>query len=143
MLKLADLNDQQRSDRDAVVETLERAGWEGTINQQIVDQGMPFEFQASLEYDGNADMSLMAQYDAEEPALELSLEATRGEVVLSISPGSKLQQLLDLIVSFQDEISSDNFREYVDKILDVAPEVFVDRGEDGMRPLVKDDDTSL
>src|SRR3954453_7811587 len=143
MLKLADLNDQQRSDREAVVETLERAGWEGTINQQIVDQGMPFEFQASLEYDGNEQMSLMAQYDAEEPALELTIEAPRGELVLSIEPGGKLQQLLDLIVSFQDKISPDNFREYIDKILDVAPEVFVDRGEDGMHPLVKDDDTSL
>jgi hypothetical protein len=143
VLKLDDLNDRQRRDREAVVDTLTQAGWDGTVNQQIVDQGMPFEFQASLEYDDNDAMSLMVQYDAGDPTIELTLDALEGEAVLSITPGNKLQELLDLIVAFQDEISANNFRVYVSKILDLAPDVYVDRGEDGMQKLVKDDDLSL
>ena len=142
MLKLADLNDQQRSDREAVVETLERAGWEERSTSRSSIRGS-IEFQASLEYDGNRrDVAHGPVRRGGAGAGAQPRGAARRGRALDLA-GGKLQQLLDLIVSFQDEISSENFREYVDKILDVVPEVFVDRGEDGMQPLVKDDGTSL
>jgi hypothetical protein len=129
-MHLSELNDDQICFRMKIIDTLSKAGWQPTANQEIIERGEWFDHEASMQY-LNDSMILLAEYSAERDAIDLSIDEILGPGLrLQVYFEDKLDETLDAIVGFQDAIDPDNFQFHVRALVRVCPEVHAADGED-------------
>ena len=118
---------QPKSESAEIIKRLSAAGWHQTIKGEALGR-------AELEYD-NGKISLLVDQGAEHGWLDLSIydESDEGSDFSLQCPG-KLNEVLDLIITFQDKISFDNYKEFLRELVKVA-DVYVDAGGDDFVPL--------
>jgi hypothetical protein len=122
--------DQQRI-RKQIITRLTKAGWtEGAATSGFDDGDFVLE-EAVMEFHGLMDLTV--SYSASEETLTLILEVALGHGLTIVMKCFKvLEAVLDLIVSFQDKVSDQNFQDYIVQIVDICPEVYADRGDEGL-----------
>jgi hypothetical protein len=133
-MTLDELTDDQRSDRQTVVDTLVPKGWLPTDVHLNVENGEWEEYEASLEH-ATDSTTLLFEMHAEDDSYELAIRTPQGELPLIIYPRGELQALLNVVVEHQDTVNSDTFRAFAAAILDVCPEVLVDSEDGEPQPL--------
>jgi hypothetical protein len=107
------------------------SGWEGPVDAEMFEKGRLCDPEARMEYQNNKKMNLELDYLAESHLIMLSIYGKFGESMdIGIYFEDKLQELIEIIISFQDEISSSNYKEYLRKILKIFPSnTYIARGE--------------
>lgn len=118
--------DQQREHDKIIIERLTRSGWQRTDRSDVFGT-------ADLTYQ-NQYLSLGVLHEWKDDSITFKIIDKNNTLYLAIYFKGNLQQLLEVITSFQDEISPDNFKEHIGKIIKVCPSVYVDTG-DGIVPL--------
>jgi hypothetical protein len=126
-----EMSKEQLKIRDQITTRLEQAGWtEGAAISGFDDGEFVLE-EAVMEL--HRLMDLTVSYSASDETLTLILEVTLGHgSTIVMKCFQVLGDLLDLIVSFQDKVSENNFQDYIVRVVDICPEVYVDRGDEGL-----------
>ncbi len=124
------MTEQQRHDTALIMEVLQQAGWSKT------DRATVFGV-ADLTYQ-NETLEVGMVYEWTDNLRYFHITHTTQELSLAIAFETNLQELLQLVVSFQDQMSSDNFRSYIRALLNLCPSTYVDTGDE-LIPL-KDDE---
>jgi hypothetical protein len=107
------------------------SGWKGPLDAEMFEKGRLCDPEARMEYQNNKKMNLEIDYLAESHLIMLSIYGKFGEAMdIGIYFEDKLQELIEIIISFQDEISSSNYKEYLRRILKIFPfNTYIARGE--------------
>lgn len=135
-MKKTELSKEELKERNLFVSHLKKAGWSETGINQMFDDGDFVSEEAQMEF-ANDQMSLLLEFSTELRGFKLYLTANSGkEANFVIQYEEKFAELLDLITSFQHKISSRNYKTYMQKILDLCPQTFVDVPEKGLHQLV-------
>ncbi len=125
-----EITEKELEEQSTIIQRLTDAGWNQT------ERGTVFKT-ANMEYQ-NKTMQLEVDYGYEKDSFYFLLYDHEGKGVdLIIYFEDKLQQLLDTIISFQDEISPNNYREHIRKILSVCSSTYLDTGDEPV-PLIDD-----
>ncbi|MDQ2808499.1 MAG: hypothetical protein M3Z04_16560 [Chloroflexota bacterium] len=138
-MKKSEMNESQLQERDLFIATLEKAGWQGTPNNVLFDDGYRIEEEATMQYFKDA-ASMLAYYNATKAVIYLNLQFSGRELRLIIHYTNKLKAALETLVSFQDIISAKNYKQYVGELLDVCPHIDLMRGQEGqiITPILRD-----
>jgi hypothetical protein len=124
------ITEKELDEQSTIIQRLTGAGWKQT------ERGTVFKT-ANMEYQ-NKTMQLEVDYGYEKDSFYFSLYDHEGKGIdLIIYFEDKLKQLLDTVISFQDEISPNNYREYIRRILSVCSSTYLDMGDETV-PLVDD-----
>lgn len=125
------MNNKQINERQLVVNLLGEAGWIETEHSKKFETEFWLYKEAVLDYD-NTSMKMTVEYCAENEDLTYMMtDVTNMGIILRIVYGDKLAEILNLIVSFQNAITSDNYKRYIKKLINVSPKVSLDLGEEG------------
>lgn len=139
-----ELTDRQLQNREMIVERLTSAGWKGTASNRLFDKGKSARCEARMTFK-NSTMKLTVTYFADKELVYFGLYDTLGKgVSIATNFENMLEEWLDLIISFQNELSSDNYKYYIEKIVKKFPSVFVEIEEEGeltLIPLLLDNET--
>jgi hypothetical protein len=121
---------RKRSSRDAatITEVLTKAGWKKTPKGEVQER-------ANLGYK-NRSVTISVEQGSKSGWLTLSIyeKPTLGSD-FELHHRDKLDQVLKEIVRSQDEISFSNYKTFLQRILQIVPDTFVDT-DDGLVPLV-------
>jgi hypothetical protein len=121
---------RQMQEQSVIIQMLTSAGWKKTGRGELSNV-------ANLEYQ-NKMMDLEVDYHDEDGSIYLSMyDHDENGIELIIYFHDKLGELLSVISSFQDEISSTNYKDYLEKILTVCPCTYLDT--DGEHVLLTND----
>lgn len=112
--------EQQERNAKAILAILGAAGWRPTDRAKVFGV-------ADLTYE-NAAVQLEATYEWTDDLLYFTMIADGLELPLAINFSAKLEDVLQALISLQDQISEDNFRDHVRSLLRVCPSMFVDTG---------------
>jgi hypothetical protein len=135
-MRKTEMTEKQLQERTTVIEMLTTAGWTGLLEDDLFERGRLCDPEARMEYQ-NETVSLEVDYLAETPSIMLSVYGSQGESMnLSIDYEDKLQEILTAIISFQDSISPQNFKEPLRKLLKVCPSTTYIEREDGFVKLI-------
>ena len=153
-MKKEDLTPQQLVERELLVQTLTKAGWEASAFNRLFDKGHFVRCEALMNYQ-NATMELGVGYFASQERIyfgfheKVSADGLESIVLrppagldIAIEYDDQLEDLLQLIVSVQDQISAENYKKIVRQILRICPKAYLWReGDfgDEMIPLLLDD----
>lgn len=132
-----EMTPKQLQDREVIVSTLTQAGWKGTASNRLFEQGKPARAEARMVYQ-NRSVKLTATYFASKEMVYFGIyePSGRGVSIASCFNGN-LPPMLEKMTTFQDSISSENYKDYIRKIMRMMPESYVER--DGqLIPLVND-----
>lgn len=136
-MRKREMTSEQLKSRSVFIKNLGQAGWVGTGVNELFDSGDYVSEEAQMEHNSKK-MTLIAEFSAEKESLLLYLDAPDGrQASFTIQCMMNLPDVLAVIVSFQDQISPDNFRSYISKIINVCMNVFVDTPQ-GLQQLTKD-----
>lgn len=137
-MRKSEMTEKQLQERRKFIDILVVAGWEETIKNKLFERGLWLNEEASMEYHSQ-DMSLAVGYSGNKDVIYLSIENALGiGVSLTIYFEDKLTQLLDAIISFQDKITSANYKMCIRKILQICPLTYADLDEEGVMLLLVD-----
>lgn len=127
-----EMSKDQLAIRQTIIARLDKTGWSESEALSGFDRGDFEPEEVIMEYNGL--MNITVSYNASENLIHLIMESWLGgpSVALEINFLDRLNELLDLIVSFQDKVTEHNFRKYVAKVVEVCPEVYVDLGDIGL-----------
>jgi len=123
-MRKSEMNEQQLRNREIFVETLTSAGWNALNFNQQFDAGLWVSPEASMEYI-NPEMTLRFDFICKDPRTILYLDSTEGKSLgLVFKCEDRLEQLLEIVVGFQDSINSANSKDKVEELLVVCPKIF-------------------
>lgn len=135
-MRREDMSPAQLQERETVVSTLRAARWEDTALTRLFDKGKDVRAEAGMVY-SNGSMELRVTYFAAQGLIYLGMRDELGRgISIASRCGDRLAEWLDLVVSSQEEISPDNFRTYVQAMLDAFPETYAEQEQDGELVLV-------
>jgi hypothetical protein len=113
-MRKTEMNEKQLLERTKLIETLSESGWLGRKMNELFDRDFWVHSESIMDYhNGKADLIL--QYYVEKEKISFSIDEPSRRLDFVIKFGDKLQQVLDTIVSFQYQISVDNFKEHMRK----------------------------
>lgn len=118
--------DQHRERDRVIIERLTRSGWRRTDRSEAFGA-------ADLTY-RNQYLSLGVLHEWQDDSITFKIIDKNNTLYLAVYFNDNLPQLLEVISAMQDEISPDNFRDQIGKIIQVCPSVYVDTG-DGIVPI--------
>jgi hypothetical protein len=130
-MRKREMNEEQLEIRERIIVRLKRAGWkEGAALSGFEDGDFVLE-EAVMEFRGKMDLTF--SYSATEGMLTLAMEVKLGRgVTIVMKCFEALEKVIDIIVSFQRNVSESNFQDYIVAIVDICPEVYADRGDEGL-----------
>jgi hypothetical protein len=138
-MRKSEMTKEQLQERSAITASLAAAGWSGPLEEESFAQNLWLDPEASMEYE-NDSMLLDLEYNAEKKSVYFTISAHTGESIqLVIEYGKKLDELLQTVIDFQDEISPNNYRQFLRRILKVCPSTRVDTGDETLE-LVDDEE---
>lgn len=122
--------EQQHAEDAVIIKTLSEAGWKKTVKGEAVGK-------ADMEYD-NGSVTLVVERGSDPGWLDLSVfDRSEEGSDFSLNCPGKLNEVLVAIISFQDKISFEDYKQYLTQLLQVCSEIYVDDGDDFV-PLVED-----
>jgi len=125
------MSTEQINNRSIIRNVLLNSGWVENENQRWFDEDGFVYYEASVYYN-NIDMSISVNYKADKEVMYLSIgDRLNNGLDLVIKFDDNLDRLLKAVVSFQDIISSSNYKEHISKILKITPDVYTSVDEDG------------
>jgi hypothetical protein len=127
------MTDRQLSERQTIVSTLGNAGWTSGpyVDNEWFDEGLFVESEASLVYSNQHGVEFVLHYDAERAVVYLTLTLSDSEEAeLIIHFGDAISELMQLVVSFQDQISAQNYRKAIRAIVRLCPETYAVLGDE-------------
>jgi hypothetical protein len=117
---------------DIVATTLGRAGWELLPHQVEFERGEWAAYDLGMQW-FNGRMKLRLLRGSRLDELYLAMDTPRGEGVgLYIKYADRLQDVLDTVIAFQDEINEQTYRHHIARLVRVSPEIEAGM-EDGTR----------
>lgn len=124
------MSKKQQERREQIVKRLTAAGWTDGAENKFYSMDIPVAHEAVMEFAGK--MQLTVSYTAKEETLTLIMETSLGGpgVTLIMKCWEALDEVLDLIVSFQRKVTKANFRDYVVQLVEICPGTLSDT-EDG------------
>ncbi len=115
----------QRSANEAIIQTLEAAGW------QTTDRGRAFGV-ADLEHETDSvSLYVGYRYRSESIGLKVTDKAARKAARFSIEFGERLPDLLRVFVAWSAKVSAENYRDMMEDVVHVCPETYLIQGADG------------
>ncbi|MEV7656872.1 hypothetical protein AB0O39_22140 [Streptomyces anulatus] len=113
-----------KEDETRIISRLKSSGW-------IMAAGAETLGRAALTYE-NGRIVIELEQDNEQREMVLSLTSPDGRGV-TVYPvyGNSLESTLDVLVSFQDRITPENFQEMLMELVTACPEVYIQEDEDG------------
>ncbi|WP_435599545.1 hypothetical protein [Streptomyces anulatus] len=113
-----------KEDETRIISRLKSSGW-------IMAAGAETLGRAALTHD-NGRIVIELEQDNEQREMILSLTSPNGRGV-TVYPvyGNSLESTLDVLVSFQDRITPENFQEMIMELVTACPEVYIQEDEDG------------
>lgn len=121
-MRKEELTPAQLTARNTVVSALTAAGWQPRKTNARFDAGWWVAQEAVLDYH-NSRARLTLAYSAERGALDFLIEAEPTHLNLVIFAAPEIvSEVLALIVSFQADLSAENCRERVRRLLTPCPE---------------------
>jgi len=138
-MRKTEMTEKQLQERTTVIEMLTTSGWTGPLEADRFERGRLCDPETRMKYQSET-VSLEVDYLAETPSIMLSVYATQGESMdLSIDYEDRLQEILAPIISFQDSISSENFKEPLRKLLQLCPSTtYLGRGDEFIKLIDED-----
>lgn len=119
------MTEKQLQERSVIIKTLAVAGWEEVTDNEVFEKGLWCDPEAAMEYE-NKTMSVELEYDAKDHSIYLSIYEFSGKGIdITIYYQDKLEEILKKIISFQDEISSENYKNHIRKILQSNIPIYV------------------
>src|SRR5579859_6110122 len=128
-MRKAEMTAGQRSARDLMSAVLTANGWDGSQNEGF-EEGLWKYFEADFDRRNARGTRLHWRYEAQNAVVYLVLHLPGGVVGLHLQFGDRLQDVLNTLISFQDTIDADNFRDCVQALVRVCPKVLAAVGED-------------
>jgi len=123
-MKKSEMNESQLRDRTLFVDTLSRAGWQGTLFNEQFDEGLWTAPEASLEFSSKA-MQMRFDFEAEDPRVILYLDSPEGRSLgLVFRCIDRLAPLLKAVIAVQDTINAANIKRKSEEFLSACPNVF-------------------
>ena len=123
------MTEKQLQERSVIIKTLAEAGWEKVTDNEAFEKDLWCDPEAAMEYE-NKTMSIELEYDAKDHSIYLSVYDFFGKGIdITIYFQDKLEEILNTLISWQDEISSENYKNHIGKILPYNVPVYV--GIDG------------
>ena len=130
-MRKSEMTEQQIHERFALIKTLTSAGWDDPSVGNWFEKDLWAEPEATMEY-VNKNMYLQVEYYAEQHSIHLHIDAfAESGILVKIVFNEKLPDLLDMIVSFQDQIELTNYQEYIRKIVENFPNTYALVGDEG------------
>ncbi|MBD3329224.1 hypothetical protein GF357_01905 [Candidatus Dojkabacteria bacterium] len=114
----------QLLERTQLIQTLSDSGWLGRKMNELFDRDFWVHSEAIMDYH-NEKADLILQYYVEKEKISFSIDEPSRRLDFVIKFGDKLQSVLDTIVSFQDQISVYNFKEYMRKVLQLGVSTYI------------------
>lgn len=131
-MRKTEMSKEQLKARKLVADTLKAAGWSGTMMNRQFEEGMWTNYEAGFEHEGAGGMTLTLNYNAKESRLELALYGRSGKGLdLLIKCEDKWPEVLQLVVGFQDDISTKNYKQHLKELVAVCPDTFAALGAEG------------
>ena len=91
---------------------------------ELFDRDFWVHSEAVMDYH-NEKANLILQYYVEKEKISFSIDEPSKRLGFVIKFGDNLQPVLDTIVSFQDQISVDNFKEYMRNVLQLGVDTYI------------------
>lgn len=124
-MRKTEMTEKQLQDRSLIIKTLAAAGWEEVTDNEVFEKGLWCDPEAAMEYE-NKTMSIELEYDAKDNSIYISIYEFSGKGIdLTIYYQDKLEEILKTIISFQNEISSENYRYHIRKVLQSNIPIYV------------------
>ena len=121
-MRKTELTAAQLETRDSVAEAMAAAGWRPRKTNALFDQGWWVAQETGWDYQ-NGQARLALAYSAERGMLDLTVEADSARWTFTLLECAEaVRQVLDVIVTFQDDISAENCREHVRRLLTPCPQ---------------------
>ena len=115
--------EQQRAAAALIIKTLTDAGWKKTVKGEALGK-------ADMQYD-NGSVTLEVEQASDPGWLDLSVfDRSEDGSDFSLNCSGKLNEVLATIISFQDKVSFDDYKQYLTQLLQVCSEIYVDTGDD-------------
>jgi hypothetical protein len=129
-MRKSEMSEKQLHDRSTVIQILVGAGWRGSVDVEMFEKGRLCDPEARMKYESKM-LSLEVDYLAESQLIMLSISKRSGERMdIAVYFQDQLEEILEAIISFQDSISLDNYKENIKKILQICPDnVYMAKGE--------------
>ncbi len=126
-----EMSEVQMYERAMIITMLSAAGWNTSDQNKMFDEGLWTYFEVNMDYQ-NDSVRILLRYEAEKRVIYFSTQDAGGkELTLHIYYEGQLEQLLRLIVGFQDVISGENYNQYVRDIVRLCPSTYAAVGEEG------------
>jgi hypothetical protein len=123
-MRKAEMNEKQLKERITVIHTLAANGWNGRKTNQLIDEGYWFDAEAVMDYQ-NDGIELVIQYCAEDNSVDFSINQDSDSLDFVIKFESKIKEVLDNIVGFQNKISLRNYKTYIREIIKICPLTYI------------------
>jgi hypothetical protein len=129
---MAENANAQQEFENLLVKTLSDAGWKKTLRGEKL--GKP-----EMEFN-NGHVTLQIGTRPEPGWITFAIFDSPGEGSdFALECPDKLADVLKTVISFQNKISFDDYKQYLSQLVQVCPKTYVDTGDD-LVPLIGDDD---
>ncbi|MCP4359808.1 MAG: hypothetical protein GY796_17510 [Chloroflexi bacterium] len=132
-MRKSEMTEDQLEERRFVLDKLIKADWSDMTVGDWFEKDFWAAIEASMNYD-NGNVVLQVDYIAKNRTIDFKIGNYFGErILLTIFFQNKLREIVDTIISFQDEITTENYDEHLTEIVRVCPEgtfAFNDDSED-------------
>jgi hypothetical protein len=124
---MARATEKQRGDQAKISEALEAAGWKGSERHELFGA-------ADYDYE-SSNGELHVEHKMRDDRVNLSFDAAggKGAFRVRIAYKRKLAKLLELITSFQDDLSADNYKDHLNALVKEFPETDALQGDEASR----------
>jgi len=120
---MAEEAEKQKEFEALLIKTLTGAGWKKSVRGEKLGK-------ADMEFN-NGEVTLQVHTRSDPGWIIFSIfESPEEGSDFAIRAPNELATVLNTITSFQNEISFDNYKEYLSQLVAVSPEIYVDTGDD-------------
>lgn len=129
-MRKSEMSKRQLRERQIISEVLESAGWIRSEQHKLFDEGFWTFFEVNMSYRNN-DLYLLFRFEASKESIYFSFDKPFvSSLTLHIKCLNNLGELLKAIVSIQDTLTLQNYKQQLDAIVKVCPEIYAAVGED-------------
>ena len=131
-MRKRELDPGKLAERETVVRRLVEAGWDEGDSNALFDAEEDTQLSAEMLY-SNRSSELMVGLDSLEGKLFFTFEDKRTGKTLNLlcTPLDQLGAILDVLISMQDDLRKDNFRDKVRGLLATGARIFVLQSDEG------------